>query len=48
MAYLFGAYLVLWAITFGYVFTIGVRQKHLQQELERLREQAATEDHTAP
>jgi CcmD family protein len=48
MAYLFGAYLVLWAITFGYVFSIGARQKRLQQELQRLREQAETEDQPTP
>lgn len=39
MAYLFGAYFVLWAVTFGYLFTLGARQKQLQRELERLREQ---------
>jgi CcmD family protein len=44
MTYLFGAYLILWAITFGYVFSIGVRQRHLQQELRRLRQQAEAED----
>jgi CcmD family protein len=48
MAYLFGAYLVLWAITFGYVFSIGARQKRLQQELQRLREQAEAEDQPTP
>ena len=44
MAYLFGAHLFLWAITFGYIFSIGARQKHLQQELQRLREQVEAED----
>jgi len=48
MAYLFGAYLVLWAITFGYVFSIGARQKHLQQELQRLHEQAEAEHQPSP
>lgn len=38
MAYLFGAYLILWAITFGYVFSISARQKRLQRELEQLQE----------
>jgi CcmD family protein len=47
MAYLFGAYLVLWTITFGYVFSIGARQKRLQQQLQRLREQAQAEDQPA-
>jgi CcmD family protein len=40
MAYLFGAYLILWAITFGYVFAISARQKQLQRDLERLQESA--------
>ena len=38
MGYLFGAYFVLWAITFGYIFSLGARQKRLQRDLERLRE----------
>ena len=36
MVYLFGAYFVLWAVTFGYVFYLNARQKRVQQELERL------------
>ena len=36
MAYLFGAYFVLWALTFGYVFFLSARQKRMQQELEQL------------
>jgi CcmD family protein len=38
MIYLFSAYFVLWAITFGYLFFLGSRQKRLQEELETLRE----------
>jgi len=38
MAYLFAAFLILWAVTFGYVFSISARQKRLQQELEALQE----------
>lgn len=37
MTYLFGAYFVLWAITFGYVFSLASRQRHLERELENLR-----------
>jgi len=48
VAYLFGAYLILWAITFAYVFSIGAREKRLQQELQRLRSQAETEDQPTP
>jgi len=39
MAYLFAAFLILWAVTFGYIFSISARQKRLQQELEALQEQ---------
>jgi len=38
LIYLFAVYFVLWAITFGYVFSLGARQKRLQRELELLRE----------
>jgi len=43
MAFLFGAYFVLWGITFFYLFYLGSRQKAIQQELERLiqKEQAS-------
>jgi len=41
MTYLFGAYFVLWAVTFGYVFYLGGRQKRLQRELEQLMHQTA-------
>ena len=40
MAYLFGAYFVLWAVTFGYVFYLSGRQRRLQQELEQLMQEA--------
>lgn len=36
MVYLFGAYFVLWAATFGYLFFLGSRQKQLQRDLDRL------------
>ena len=38
MIYLFAVYFVMWAVTFGYVLSLGTRQKRLQQELEILRE----------
>lgn len=37
MGYLVAAYAVLWAISFGLVFSIVLRQRHLQSELEMLR-----------
>jgi len=35
---IYAAYLILWAITFGYLLTLGARQKRLQRELEELRQ----------
>jgi hypothetical protein len=37
MTYLVAAYAVLWAISFGLVFSILLRQRRLQAELETLR-----------
>ena len=36
MVYLFGAYFILLAATFGYLFFLGSRQKQLQRELDLL------------
>jgi CcmD family protein len=36
MLYLFVGYFVLWALTFGYLFVLGARQRRLQRDLERL------------
>ena len=36
MVYLFVGYLVLWALTFGYLYVLGSRQKQMQRDLERL------------
>jgi CcmD family protein len=38
MLYLFGAFFVLWATTFGYVYLLHVRQKRLEQELDAIRD----------
>jgi CcmD family protein len=37
MVYLFAAYLILWSITFGYLFTLGRRQRQLEQQLASLQ-----------
>jgi hypothetical protein len=37
MNYLVAAYAVLWAISFGLVFSILVRQRRIRSELESLR-----------
>ena len=39
MGYLFSAYLILWGVTFGYLFMLGARQKRLERELELLRQE---------
>jgi hypothetical protein len=38
MGYLVAAYAVLWAISFGLVFSIVLRQRQLQAELSMLRQ----------
>ncbi len=43
MLYLFVGYFVLWALTFGYLFVLGSRQKRLERDLERLHQ-----EHSAP
>ncbi len=48
MTYLFGAFLVLWAVIFGYIFSINARQKQVQQELQRMRERAESENGPTP
>jgi CcmD family protein len=41
MGYLFGAYFVLWVMTFGYLWVLGARQRRLEQELASLQEEHA-------
>ena len=44
MVYLFVGYLVLWALTFGYLYFLGTRQKQMQRDLEvLLQERSASE-----
>jgi CcmD family protein len=42
MIYLFGAFAILWTITFGYVFSLHTRQKQLARQLERLSKDSST------
>ncbi|MBC7236201.1 MAG: CcmD family protein [Chloroflexi bacterium] len=37
MIFLFAAYFVLWALIFGYVYSIALRQKRLEREIDALR-----------
>ena len=39
MGYLFSAYLILWGVTFGYLFFLGNRQRQLEREVEALRQE---------
>jgi CcmD family protein len=41
MGYLFGAYLVLWGVTFGYIWMLGGRQRRLEQEIASLQRDTA-------
>jgi len=43
MGYLFSAYFVLWAATFGYLWVLGSRQRRLEQELASLRQDPVSE-----
>lgn len=43
MSYLVAAYAVLWAISFGLVFSMLVRQRRIRSELETLRIMAEDE-----
>ena len=47
MGYLFVGYFVLWALTFGYLYVLGSRQKQMQRELEALLQAAETQERSA-
>lgn len=38
LSYLFAAFSIVWAVLFGYLFTISRRQRELRRELDSLRE----------
>jgi CcmD family protein len=42
MVYLFTAFLVLWSVTFGYLYILGGRQRQLSRELASLRSRRMT------
>lgn len=46
LIYVFAAYTVIWLVSFGYLFTIGSRQKRLQKELDALKSVLAEETPT--
>ena len=43
MVYLFAGYFVLWALTFGYLYLLGARQKQMQRDLEALLQERSAE-----
>jgi hypothetical protein len=45
MSYLIAAYAVLWAISFGLVFSMVLRQRRIQSELQALRVMVEDESH---
>ena len=45
MTYLFAAYMVIWALIYGYLARISARQNRLMREIETLRQ---TLDEEAP
>ena len=48
MVYLFVGYFVLWALTFGYLYVLGSRQKQMQRELERLLHERSASESASP
>ena len=46
MVYLFVGYLVLWALTFGYLYILGTRQKQMQRDLENLLQERSAPEST--
>ncbi|WML45259.1 CcmD family protein [Neobacillus sp. PS3-40] len=38
MAFVWGAYSVIWLIIFGYLFLLGKRQNNLKKEIEFLKQ----------
>ena len=38
LGYLFAAYMVIWLLLFGYMFSIGKRQKALEKEIKQLQD----------
>ena len=47
MLYLFMGFSVLWALTFGYLFVLGSRQKQIQRDLERLLQERSLSESSA-
>ena len=43
MVSLFAGYFVLWALTFGYLYVLGSRQRQMQRELETLLQENSPE-----
>jgi CcmD family protein len=48
MVYLFVGYFVLWALTFGYLYLLGSRQKQMQRELEALLQERSASEPASP
>ena len=40
MGYLFAAYFVFWAVTFGYILTLGSRARKLERQIADLTEES--------
>ena len=38
LGYLFAAYTVIWAVTFGYVFYLFYKQRKLRQQMDSLKD----------
>lgn len=38
LGYLFAAYTIVWAVIFGYIFSLSRRQRELRREVDLLKE----------
>jgi CcmD family protein len=44
LAYLFAAYTIIWAVIFGYIVFIYLKQKKLQQQIDLLKQSVEEPD----
>ncbi len=44
MEYLFAAYMIIWVLIFGYVLTLGKREKQLQEDIFVLKKYLSNND----
>lgn len=48
MTYVFAAFAIVWAVVFGYVFSLSQRQRQLRREIDALKEKSNGEREKGP